>query len=103
MKVRDISLMATGAIASVAVIVFASTFFNPPKAQAQGAAAAPGAAAIGITANPALGGLGSTSLPGVITCGGVITIHDSASRTVKVVAYVNTINNSGGMTLLSSA
>ena len=99
MKVRDISLMAAGAIVSVAAITLASAFFNPPKAQAQGAAVAPGAVAIGVTANPAVGTLNSGSQAGVTPCGGVITIHDSASRTVKVVAYVNTVNNNLGTAL----
>ena len=99
MKVRDISLMAAGAIVSVAAITLASAFFNPPRAQAQGVAVAPGAVAIGVTANPAIAALNAGSQAGVATCGGVITIHDSASRTVKVVAYVNTINNNSGTAL----
>ncbi len=99
MKVRDISLVAAGAVISVAAIALASALFNPPKAQAQGAAAAPGAVAIAVTANPALASINAGSQAGVAACGGVITIHDSANRTVKVVAYVNTINNNAGTTL----
>ncbi len=99
MKVRDISLMTTGAIVTVAVIVFASTLLGPRKVQAQGAAAAPGAVAIMITANPQVDALNLQSPAGVVAGGGVITVHDSAARTVKVVAYFNTINNSAGTAL----
>lgn len=99
MKVRDISLMAAGATLVVAAIALTSAFFGPPEARAQGAAVAPGAVAIGVTANPAVGTLNAGTQAGVTTCGGVITVHDSASRTVKVVAYVNTINNNAGTTL----
>jgi len=92
MKVRDISLMATGAIIAIAVLVFASTVLNPPKAQAQAAAAAQGAAAITVTASPAALQNSSAS---VQSEGGLITINDFASRKVTVVAYESICNNFG--------
>lgn len=84
MKIRDISLMATGAIISVAVIVFASTFFNPTKSQAQGAGSiqSPGGVSMIVTAGtqPCSGG-------GNICQGGVITLQDSVTRKVTIVSY----------------
>jgi hypothetical protein len=93
--------MATGATILVAVIALASALVNPAKAQAQGAAAAPGATAITVTANPTTYTLGASSAAGVQAEGGVITINDFANRKVTVVAYQATIANNYGSALLA--
>jgi len=90
MKVRDISLMATGAIISIAAIALAYTLLHPTKAQAQAAAAAPGAVAVTVTSNPqsiTSTTTNQTSGTALLTQGGLITVHDSANRKVTVVAY----------------
>ncbi|MCX6896260.1 MAG: hypothetical protein NTZ16_12340 [Verrucomicrobia bacterium] len=96
MKVRDISLMATGAIISVAAILLASTLFNPTKAQAQAAAAAPSTTAITITAL-ATGFTGSTYFNG----GGVITINDYNNRKVTIVGYQSSVSAIGGIPVVT--
>jgi hypothetical protein len=79
MKIRDISLMATGAAVTVAVIVVATTILYTPKAQAQAAASAPGA------------------IPMIVTVPtgnyGLITVNDPIGRKVTVVSY--NFGNSG--------
>src|ERR1700719_2584442 len=84
MKVRDISLMATGAIISVALIALTFTLCNPPRAQAQAASGAgtPGAGAMIVTVAPF-----STNTP---PNSGVITINDSSTKKVTVVTYSGT-------------
>jgi len=95
MNARNIGLMITGAVGTVGVIL-AATFFNTPEAHAQGAAAAPGAVAITVTANPSTSSLVANTTAGVTACGGVITIHDAANRKVIVVSYVNNISYTSG-------
>jgi hypothetical protein len=86
MKVRDISLIATGAIISVALIALTFTLFNPPKAQAQAATGCgtPGVGALIVTAGPLNGG-------GTPSNGGVITINNSTTKTVTVVSYSGSV------------
>ena len=88
MKIRDLSLMATGAIISIAVIACAFTLGNPPKALAQAAAAVPGATAMAITTyTPVYNGTE------YFIGGGVITINDPNTRKVTVVAYQSSVTN----------
>jgi hypothetical protein len=73
--------MATGAIISVALIALIFTLFNPPKAQAAVAASGagtPGAGAMIVT---------TTDNTPVGLVNGVITINDSITKKVTVVAY----------------
>ena len=83
MKVRDISLMASGAIISVAVIALAFALVNPPKAQAQSAAAAPGATTMIVQNNSGT------------TCEGLITINDPIGRKVTAVSYQTSFTTFG--------
>ncbi len=92
MKVRDISLMITGAIITIAVIVSVSTFFNPTKAQAQAIAAAPGAVATIVSAY-AQGFTGSSYFQG----GGIITVNDPNTRKVTIVAYQSSVTATNGV------
>lgn len=90
--------MVTGAIVSIAVIVFASTFFNPTKAQAQAAAAVPGATTMTITTY-AQGFTAASYFIG----GGVITINDPNTRKVTVVAYNSSVTNNSAPVIYLSA
>jgi hypothetical protein len=81
MKTRDLCLMATGAIIAVAVIVAALTVFNPTRAQAQGAAAAPAAGGVSMIVS-AGNGTGVSTIQG-----GTIVLQDSVNRKVTVAAY----------------
>jgi hypothetical protein len=97
MKIRDISLLATGAIISVALIALTFTLFNPPKAQAQAASGAgtPGAGAMIVTVAPF-----STNTP---PNSGVITINDSSTKKVTVVTYSGSTVNPPTIRLSSPA
>jgi len=93
MKVRDLCLIVTGATITVVVIALAAGFFNPTKAQAQAAAAAPGVTALTLsTYGPVL------VSASVQTGGGLITINDSVNRKVTIVAYESTIVTGGTTT-----
>ena len=90
MKVRPISLMAAGAIVSIAVIVSVSTLFHPPNAQAQASSAAPAAGGVSVIVSP---GSSESATASYITQGGTIVLHDSVNRKVTVVAFCNRIAN----------
>ena len=92
MKVRDISLMATGAIISVALIALTFTLFNPPRAQAQAASG---------SGTPGAGAMIVTVMPTTSAGNGVITINDSTTKKVTVVSYQTEL--SPPRILLSSA
>jgi hypothetical protein len=80
MKVRDINLMATGAIVTIAVIVGTTTNLYTPKAQAQAAAPAPAGVSMIVSGGNAIYD-NSTS-----QCG-TIVLQDTVNRKVTVVAY----------------
>jgi hypothetical protein len=92
MKTRDICLVASGAIAAIAVIVFVPVLMSTPKAYAS-AAAAPGANSVVVTAAPVAAG-GGAAVIGVQSTIGLITINDSANRRITVVGYVYNAANS---------
>ena len=98
MKVRDISLVATAAIISVALIALIFTLFNPPNVQANVAASCsgtPGAGAMIVTASDNNGPNAGN---------GVITINDSTTKKVTVVSYLFATGSINGPTVtLSSA
>ena len=82
MKVRDINLIATGAIISVALIALTFILSNPPKAQAQAATGCgtPGVGSMSVT-------MGPQNLNGSEGAG-TITINNSTTKTVTVVGFV---------------
>jgi hypothetical protein len=80
MKIRDISLVAFGAITAVCVMVTASVIFYTPRSQAQAssAASAPGGVSMIITQG---------NVAGASVQGGTIALQDSVNRKVTVVPY----------------
>ncbi len=98
MKFKDISLIAIGAVAAVAVMAVASIFLYTPKAQAQtsSAAAAPGGVSLVVStgANEVTAG-GSSQY-----AGGTIMLQDAPNRKVTVYAYsYNVLGNGSAPTL----
>jgi len=93
MKVRDISLMAAGAIITVAAFALAFTLINPPKAQAQASSAAPAPGGVSMIVSS---GNGMASGGGNETQGGTIVLEDSVNRKVTVVAYTFDTFNAAG-------
>jgi hypothetical protein len=90
MKIRDISLVAFGAIAAVSVMVAASVIFYTPKAQAQASSAAPAPGGVSMIVSPgntAAGSAGSIQ-------GGTIVLQDSVNRKVTIAPYAFNISSS---------
>ncbi len=87
MKMRDISLVAFGAIAAVSVMAAASVIFYTPRAQAQASSSA-----------PAPGGVSMIITQGNNTAGGVqggtIALQDSVNRKVTIAPYAFNISSS---------
>jgi hypothetical protein len=94
MKVRDISLVATGAIFSVALIALTFTVASPPKAQAQ-TAAAPGVNAMTVANIP-------QNANGTSGNQGMIAINDSINRKVTVVSYFYSGSAAGSTAIVST-
>ena len=78
MQVKDITLMAVGAMAAVTVMAVSSAFFFTPRAQAQIAAPAPGG--VSMIVSPG-------NIAGANVQGGTIIMQDSVARTIKVIPY----------------
>jgi len=90
MKIRDISLVAFGAIAAVSVMVAASVIFYTPRAQAQASSAAPAPGGVSLIVSPgntAAGSAGSIQ-------GGTIVLQDSVNRKVTIAPYAFNISSS---------
>jgi len=96
MKIRDISLMATGAIVAVAVIAGAAAILYTPKAQAQGASAAPAPAGVSMIVSG-----GNNIYNNITSQNGTIVLQDTINRKVTVVGYG--VGGSSGSSLSISA
>ena len=83
MKIREISLVAFGAITAVSVIAAASVIFYTPKTQAQASSAAPAPGGVSMIVSPASLGTGSSGN----VQGGTIITQDSINRVIKVAPY----------------
>jgi hypothetical protein len=80
MKIRDISLVAFGAIAAVSVMLAASVIFYTPRSQAQASSAAPAPGGVSMIVSPG-------NIAGAGAQGGTIALQDSVNRLVTVVPY----------------
>ena len=80
MQVKDISLMAIGAMAAVTVMAISSAFFYTPKAQAQASSAAPAPGGVSMIVSPG-------NLAGPNVQGGTIALQDSVNRKVTIAPY----------------
>jgi hypothetical protein len=87
MKMRDISLVAFGAITAVSVMVTASVIFYTPRSQAQASSAAPAPGGVSMIISP-----GNTA-SGTVQ-GGTIALQDSVNRLVTIVPYAFAISSS---------
>ena len=94
MKIRDISLVAFGAITAVSVMLAASVIFYTPGAHGQASSAAPAPGGVSMIVSP-----GNTASGAVQ--GGTIALQDSVNRLVTVVPYSFFMNSgSGGIPVL---
>ncbi|HXC98606.1 MAG TPA: hypothetical protein VN048_04635 [Verrucomicrobiae bacterium] len=80
MKIRDISLMAFGAITAVSVMLAASVIFYTPRSQAQASSAAPAPGGVSMI-------ISQGNNTGASVQGGTIALQDSVNRKVTVVPY----------------
>ena len=88
MKIRDVSLMVTGAVGAIVVGLFLSTYFNKAEAQSAGAAGTPGASPVIVTS--ASTGNGANA--------GIIVVNNTASNRITAVSYQFTWVSSGTST-----
>jgi hypothetical protein len=80
MKIRDISLVAFGAITAVSVMLAASVIFYTPRSQAQASSAAPAPGGVSMI-------ISQGNNAGANVQGGTIALQDSVNRKVTVVPY----------------
>jgi hypothetical protein len=85
MKLREISLLAIGAVAAVAVMAGASIFLYTPKAQAQASSAAPAPGGVSLIVSSGANSIASGAASQYQ--GGTIVVQDSVNRKVTVYAY----------------
>ncbi len=88
MKIRDVSMIITGAVGAIVVGLFLSTYFNKAEAQSAGAAGTPGANPVIVTS--ASTGNGANA--------GVIVVNNPATKTITAVSYEFTWVSSGTST-----
>ena len=87
MKIRDISLVAFGAITAVSVMVTASVIFYTPRSQAQASSAAPAPGGVSMIISQGNASSGTVQ-------GGMIALQDSVKRQVTVAPYAFAISSS---------
>jgi hypothetical protein len=87
MKIRDISLVAFGAITAVCVMVTASVIFYTPKSQAQASSAAPAPGGVSMV-------ISQGNLAGGTVQGGTIALQDSVNRKVTIAPFAYNISSS---------
>ena len=89
MKIRDVSLMVTGAVGAIVIGLFLSTYFNKAEAQSAGAAGTPGVNPVIVTSASGAGG-GANA--------GIIVVNDPANKTITAVSYEFTYTTGGANT-----
>ena len=89
MKLRDLSLIAIGALAAAALTAAVSAFVYTPRAQAQGSAAAPAPGGVSMIITEGSASIGNSA---TYVQGGTIVMQDSVNRKVTVYAFEHSFN-----------